>query len=180
MFAFAIGFAVVHVALLAWSIVAQWDWARSSDGFAGRMTAELVVMPVAAVLIGADLVHRVRPCRAFDLRVRRNTGELLVRGFIVGILSVAGIVAAVTAVAALDGAVPEPLIVTLVPGAIGAAMVVMMPRCRPGHCVQCGYDLRGCHGAARCPECGAFGSTAHVRRRGRSGPPPLRDRHAPA
>lgn len=129
---------------------------RWVDGarFDARLTAYTLTFAVvmgAAVCAGALLLQAARPMRLFAPRGGRRRIKVLL-GAVAGLLAGA---MATMAIPLADGAVPD----TLVAGGCGLIAGVLTPlvscrRDRPGHCVGCGYDLRGSRLSGKCPECG--------------------------
>jgi hypothetical protein len=160
---FMAGFTTVFAALTAWLVGANrgalWAFEVRDVGWWARfvsLAAPLLAAPVAGAWIGAEIATWLRPARAMHHRVRRSK-RLMAAGLGAGMLSVAGSAAAFPF---SDEQVPE----FVVTGGLSMifALLVLLPfsRKRVGHCVHCGYDLRGGATRATCPECGAVGSAA--------------------
>ncbi len=157
---FAGGFATVLLALAAWTAIANPYILRNAamdDRPMLRLlvvAATLIAAPLAGAWMGMEIMTRWRPVRAMDHRVRRARW-LAVAGVVAGLLSVAGSAAAFPF---LPDWLPEAVVTGGASVVFSALALLPFARRRVGHCIHCGYDLRGGALRATCPECGAVGS----------------------
>lgn len=165
MIAFLSGFAAVFGGLIAWMLRANpdlrgSDWlfeAAYGESLGWRIAfvaATLLGAPLAGAWIGMEIVTRLRPVRAMDHRVRRG-GSLAAAGVAAGLLSVAG---SALLLPFSDAWVPDAVVTGGLSTVFAALALLPFARRRVGHCIHCGYDLRGGALRATCPECGAVGS----------------------
>jgi hypothetical protein len=157
MIPFIAGIASVFGALMgvAYWMIPVWSWLYNPNDHIGALILRGVLAPTVAAWIIAEVVQVLSPRRNFDRRLR-----LRVRPFIGGV--VAGLIGAAFgsfALALVEGETYEFLVLAG-SGALGAVMpLVFMRRVLKGHCIHCGYDLRGqpgpgSAGSGLCPECG--------------------------
>ncbi len=148
--AFLIALASVHVVIAAVSAVMSGPNIPESVWWWLNFDLTLVVVPVAGAWLGASIVHTTSRRRWFDRRA-----ECAVRCALAGLGAGAlGAGLGLLWVIWIDG-VHEALGTGAGSFAAAVAVVVLLPRARPGRCVRCGYSLeqtdRGC-----CPECGGY------------------------
>lgn len=113
----------------------------------------LLAAPCLTAWVVAEIVHAARP-RALLVGRRRATFRLLIRGMIA---AVASTLLASVGLAFAERWLADLVIVTCATVATMTVAVLTLSRRRAGHCVYCGYDLRGAttDGGSVCVECGA-------------------------
>jgi len=155
MIPFVAGYAVVFGLLLAVALATRGTspsvfWYEAPTP--GELVASLFVLPVATAWIALDALHRVRPRRWLDVRVRRRA-RLLTAG------AGSSLLAIVCTTVGLVWAEEYAPAWSIMPGCAAlatCATFLLMPRVRAGRCIQCGYDVRDGGAAGRCPECGTL------------------------
>ncbi len=129
----------------------RWEGWRSTLPVAFE---HIVLIPFASAGATLALLHGFWPRRFLDRR-RRGAAAGASTGLLIGglwlILQTLGLWLAA-------GTMPESLLSGVAGIASASAVFVCTARCRPGHCVNCGYDIRSASGGSLCPECGALGS----------------------
>ena len=159
MFWFVLGYGMVFSALCVAAMADEIDL-RQMDVFGqpagyvalGTYAVVLVSTPLITAWLTMDLLHRIRPRRWFDHRVRRRARLVAIglgAGGVAAIGSTLGLVL-------LESAVPAWTLTAGVTVAVCGAAFFLLPAVRPAHCVECGYDLRDGVAAGRCPECGTW------------------------
>lgn len=163
MLAFLLGLCSVNLLLMLVAHAANggrllifYDWVEhamlGSKPTSIALLMTIVVAPLIAATIGWEAFDRFTP-----RRVCRNAASTKPRAAI-------GAGVALTSACVSAVALPfsehsmHPMLVTGVATLFACAIVmVFLRRCRPGHCIACGYDLRATD-TSRCPECGGLHS----------------------
>jgi hypothetical protein len=144
-----------YVALFAWGIWDGFPWLRYQRHDILGLAIVMLLIPACAAWAAAELIQCLTPRRFFDPRPRGG-----VRRFMLGLIAgVAGVGAGAAGLPLLDRFAPDALPLGGGSALAVAATMLLLSRRRAGHCVTCGYDLRGTPGpgqpgAGRCPECG--------------------------
>lgn len=156
---FTAGYGVVFLCLGVTAIFGEISTRRDTFPFRdselsyAAIVLVLVMLPSVMAWLTMDVLHRFRPRRWFVHGVHRRA-KLVVLGFASGGVGAAGIA---TEFMLLDSLTPGALLTGGTTVLVCAAVFALIPAVRPGHCVECGYDLRSSVIHGRCPECGEWG-----------------------
>lgn len=151
---FITAFFVMQVLKFLVGLRLEWGWLGQSGMGPWDRLPVTVLLPTLVAMVVVLWMDRERPRRLFDRRVKQPLTQLMF-GAAAGVLS-----AAVSAAATMFLANLAMDFVALVIAAAGTATAVLlsMPRRRPGRCVQCGAMLVA--GEKRCLNCFADRSEA--------------------
>jgi hypothetical protein len=113
---------------------------------------QLIVIPVAAAWLGAELARLLRRPRFIDPRVR-SFWSCAAYGAIIWTLAA---IVSLFGLAWLENTLPDWAIIAVSFALVSAVLVGSRARAKPGQCLVCGYDLSGNTVAIglKCPECG--------------------------
>ena len=149
MFRFCTAFSLVFAAVLIWHVSSESSGSVNLPGGLA-LAMVLVVAPGFSALATCAIVHHWAP--RWILEPAAPHLRQLFCGAAAALLSIVG---ATSILIFIDGRVPGALLLT---GTSSAAtfvtLMVFSRRCRPGHCLTCGYDVRVSLNFGRCPECG--------------------------
>jgi len=151
MLVFALAVLLVNLAVLAMGAIFGWDLVGGQPAAWAPLAVELVLIPTALALLGAEFVNRISPRRLFDPRVPATASQI-VAGTLTAVI---GTTVAVGVLLLFNNKAHDAVFTGC--GSTTASLLVcsVTRRRRTGTCVRCGYDLSGTP-SARCPECGAF------------------------
>lgn len=142
---------------LLWAMVVFKLWViEASSARHGHVLAlsALVLMPVAAGWLVADLLRAGRGPKVFDRR-RVGWGSRATRAFLGGACGVAGIGLSIVLVPIAAGVGLDWFVDGVATAVACGVGVALLRRVRAGACFRCDYPLVASPGGvARCPECG--------------------------
>jgi uncharacterized protein YacL len=152
MLRFGIGFGLVFTTIILLEVLQpQTRFVRNPERLPLRIVL-VVFAPTLVALAAAVITSQFRPLRILQRKATGMFGPMrfgLILGLVVAVIIPFALVG-------LGRWVNEAYIPALVTAVVSIpAFTLVAPRCIPGYCARCGYDIRCSLEANRCPECGA-------------------------
>ncbi|MFA6044932.1 MAG: hypothetical protein WC718_08100 [Phycisphaerales bacterium] len=132
----------------------QWGWLGQPGINVWERVPITVVLPTVVAWLVALAMNRVQPRRVFDSRVKQPLTQFMF-GAMAGLLN--AVIGALSTMVLKDLTM-DLLALVIAAAATACAVIVSIPRKRPGRCVQCGANY--VPGETRCLNCFAEKSQA--------------------